>query len=61
MAQIGFTVACKKFFGIKPGQELKDFSTEVRMLTQKDREEMAPSLSVVLGTEVSLEFSVSQG
>ena len=34
-------VACRGFFGLLPGQDLKGFSEEMRQLTPKDREELA--------------------
>jgi len=47
-----FALACKKYFGNKPGQGLKEFSEEVKELSQADREEMAPALAKLLGREV---------
>ncbi len=34
------TIRCKKFFGIKSGQTLKDFAAEIRELTDKDKEDL---------------------
>ena len=48
----GFIVACKKFFGFKPGQTLREFKTEVKELTQADRDELAPLLAQALGEPV---------
>ena len=45
-----FTVACKVFFG----QRLLDFAKEIRLLTPKDKQELAPLLSKKLKTEVTL-------
>ena len=49
---IGFMVACKKFFGQKPGQTLTEFRDEVNKLTPQDRLEMMPLLEVELGEKV---------
>ena len=35
--EVGFIVACKEFFGFKPGQTLLDFKNEVGQLTPEDR------------------------
>lgn len=35
-----FTVACKDFFGLKPGQTLMEFSAELKALTAKDRDDL---------------------
>lgn len=48
----GFIVACKEFFGFAPGQSLMDFKNEIKELTQKDRDELAPLLSAALGKPV---------
>jgi hypothetical protein len=34
-----FIMACRTFFGTKPGQTLQDFAAEVRALTAEDRAE----------------------
>lgn len=41
MEHCGFVVACKKFFGFKDGQTLKEFSEELKQLTIEDRKELA--------------------
>lgn len=48
----GFIVACKEYFGFAPNQTLLGFKEEIARLTPKDREEMAPMLSVALGKPV---------
>ena len=35
-----FVVACKRFFGQKPGQTLKEFAGELRQLTPADRADL---------------------
>jgi hypothetical protein len=47
-----FVMACKKYFGYKPGQGLKEFGEEVKELSQADREEMAPALAKLLDRKV---------
>ena len=53
MEQVTFVVVCKKFFGQRPGQTLKDFSEELKALTQTNRADliaMFPSVGfLVLG------------
>jgi hypothetical protein len=39
MEKCTLVVACKKFFGLHPGQTLTQFQEEVRALTDKDRED----------------------
>lgn len=51
---ISFLVACKQFFGLKPGQGLSDFRDEVKKLDAKDEAEMRPLLSDALGSPVTL-------
>jgi hypothetical protein len=34
-----FIMACREFFGNKPGQTLQEFAAEVRALTPEDRAE----------------------
>lgn len=41
MENVGFVVACKKYFGMKPGQTLKEFGDELKQLTIEDRQELA--------------------
>jgi hypothetical protein len=53
MALVSFVIACKRFFGIREGESLMDFNTEVKALTNADRAEMAPLLGAALGCEVS--------
>lgn len=38
--EVGFIVACKHFFGQKPGQTLREFSAEMKELSDQDREEI---------------------
>lgn len=54
MQKIKFAVACYRFFGRKSGQTMVDFNTEVKALTDTDKAEIAPLLSVALGVEVEL-------
>lgn len=39
MKECTFIVACREFFGMKPGQTLQDFAKEIRELTPDDRKE----------------------
>lgn len=48
---MGFTIASRKFFGLKDGETLNEFIAEVRALTDKDREEMAPLIAKEIGVE----------
>lgn len=52
--QITFTMACRKFFDVKPGQTLLQFAQEIKALGEQDRLELAPLLSVALGMAVTL-------
>jgi hypothetical protein len=52
---MSFVIACRNYFGIKERQTLLEFSEELKQLTKKDREELAPLLSQVLGEEVTVE------
>ena len=45
------TVACKAFFGLKDGQDLKGFSEEMKALTQADRNDLA-ALFQTIGIEI---------
>lgn len=49
-----FAVACKRFFGLKEGQKVTEFVTEIKDLSQKDKEELAPFLSKELNEEVDI-------
>ncbi len=40
MQQKSFAVACKEFFGMRPGQTLADLMAELKSLTEKDRAEL---------------------
>jgi hypothetical protein len=40
MKQTSFAVACKDFFGFKPGQTMTDFMNELRQLTDKDKADL---------------------
>lgn len=35
-----FIVACREFFGLKPGQTLQEFAAEIRQLTPTDKSEL---------------------
>jgi hypothetical protein len=37
LKQTSFIGACREFFGLKPGQVLKDFADEVKQLTPQDK------------------------
>jgi hypothetical protein len=50
---MSFVAACSKFFGKKPDQTFASFLAEIKQLTDKDRTDMAPLLSVELGEDVS--------
>lgn len=39
-----FVGACKDFFGFLPGQGLKEFSMELKKLTEEDRKEIKAGL-----------------
>jgi len=39
-----FVVCLKKFFGTKPRQTLREFVSEVKQLTPKDREDLTEML-----------------
>lgn len=56
--EMGFTAACRQFFGQRPGQTLKEFTEEVRTLTDADRAELRPllekALSDAAGDEVTI-------
>jgi hypothetical protein len=51
---IGFTVACKRFFGYKQGQDIRAFAEELKQLTPEDKEELRPLLAKELGEEVEI-------
>lgn len=38
--KVTFVVACKKFFGLHPGQTLAQFGEELKQLTAADRAEL---------------------
>lgn len=50
---LSFVVAAKKFFGMRQGQTLADFSAELKLLTPDDRKELAAGLAAVLGQPVA--------
>lgn len=50
---VGFMAAVAKYFGKKEGQTLGEFKKEVDELTDKDRTDLAPLLSKVVGEEVN--------
>jgi len=37
MKSTTFIGACRQFFGLKPGQTLKDFADEIKTLTPQDK------------------------
>lgn len=37
---MSFIAACKDYFGMKEGQTLSDFMTEIKALTTQDREDL---------------------
>ena len=47
-----FSVALKKFFGLKGDQTLSQFLEETRKLTPKDKEELKPLLEKELGEKI---------
>jgi hypothetical protein len=53
--RMSFVTVCHTYFGRKPGQSLGEFGAELKALSPQDRRELAPLLSVELGTEVALE------
>lgn len=40
MKHCTFIMACREFFGNKPGQSLQEFAAEIRALTAEDRAEL---------------------
>lgn len=40
MEKLTFVAACRKHFGFREGTGLKEFSTELKALTEKDREDL---------------------
>jgi hypothetical protein len=46
--ELGFTAACREFFGQRPAQTLKEFMAEVKELTDDDRAELRPLLEKAL-------------
>ena len=53
MEKMSFVGAAKKFFGYKDGQTLKEFSEELKKLTEQDRKDLTPMLEEALGVEIS--------
>jgi hypothetical protein len=51
MIQKTFVVACKEFFGFKPGQGLQDFAAEVKALSPKDRADLVGEFAKI-GIEI---------
>lgn len=41
MKEVSFLIACREFFGLKPGQSNIEFAREVRGLDEKDKAEIA--------------------
>lgn len=54
MAEMGFVIACSKFFGKLPGEGIREFAEEIRALTDQDCADLAPLLSDELGVTVTL-------
>ena len=52
MEPMSFVVACRNFFGQKPGQSLTEFQAELKALTPQDRREIAEGLSKELQRDV---------
>lgn len=50
---LSFTQACHKYFSPKKNQKLFEFQAEIKALTEADRNELAPLLSVELGEPVT--------
>jgi hypothetical protein len=50
----GFAWAAKKFFGLKPGQTLREFGDELKPLTAADRKELAALMGEELGCIVTV-------
>ncbi len=44
-------IVLKQFFGLKPGQKLKEFADEVKTLTQAEREELADLVEAETGEQ----------
>ena len=42
-----FIVQCKEFFGLKDGQTLAEFATEVRQLTAEDKAEFVAAFNAM--------------
>lgn len=56
-----FTMALKKFFGLKSGEGLSEFVAEVRALTPTDRLELTQLLEKELGESIDPESINRQG
>lgn len=50
---LSFTAACKKYFGYREGDGLKEFGMELKALSERDRCELAALLSEELGVDVA--------
>ncbi len=48
-----FIAACKDHFGYRPGEGLKEFSGELRMLTIEDRKDLTAEFSKI-GIEIEV-------
>ena len=44
---ISFIAACRKHFGYRESEGLKEFSEEIKALTPKDREEMTEGFAQI--------------
>jgi len=47
LKQVTFIMACRDFFGMKQGQTLQEFATEVKQLTPEDRKDMIEMFKTV--------------
>ncbi len=52
MEELGFVIACRKFFGQQKDQSLGEFQAEVKKLTEQDRKDLTPGLEAALGCKI---------
>lgn len=58
--KIGILAVIRKYFGYRPGDELKDFSAEVRQVTEEDKLEPAQGAAANLGlTQDQVQFPLT--
>lgn len=50
--KMSFVAACREFFGFREGTGLKDFSAELKALTDKDRVELKAEFAKI-GYEIT--------